>query len=138
MSCLRMKCGRQHYDNDNSQCRPRDFGWKLRGARRISREYNYSAGNRGLRATVRTRRVLSKHQGATHRLSHLRHRLPLINDNTGVCSIPAVTGQRSKEQTTSAIHCIVVCLSYEPISSICRYCWHFPYRPAPWTGHEQF
>jgi hypothetical protein len=22
---------------------------------------------------------------ATHRLSHLRHRLPLINDNTGVC-----------------------------------------------------
>jgi hypothetical protein len=29
---------RQHYDNDNSQCKPRDFGWKLRGARRISRE----------------------------------------------------------------------------------------------------
>jgi hypothetical protein len=22
---------------------------------------------------------------ATHRLSHLRHNLPLINDNTGVC-----------------------------------------------------
>jgi hypothetical protein len=22
---------------------------------------------------------------ATHRLSHLRHRLPLINDDTGVC-----------------------------------------------------
>jgi hypothetical protein len=31
-------CGRQHYDNDNSQCKPRDFGWKLQGARRISRE----------------------------------------------------------------------------------------------------
>jgi hypothetical protein len=31
-------CGRQHYDNDNSQYKPRDFGWKLRGARRISRE----------------------------------------------------------------------------------------------------
>jgi hypothetical protein len=31
-------CGRQHYDNDNSQCMTRDFGWKLPGARRISRE----------------------------------------------------------------------------------------------------
>jgi hypothetical protein len=31
-------CGSQHYDNDNSQCKPRDFGWKLRGARRILRE----------------------------------------------------------------------------------------------------
>jgi hypothetical protein len=31
-------CGRQYYDNDNSQYKPRDFGWKLRGARRISRE----------------------------------------------------------------------------------------------------
>jgi hypothetical protein len=31
-------CGRQHYDNDNSQCKPCDFCWKLRGARRISRE----------------------------------------------------------------------------------------------------
>jgi hypothetical protein len=29
---------RQNYDNDNSQCMTRDFGWKLRGARRISRE----------------------------------------------------------------------------------------------------
>jgi hypothetical protein len=35
---LRSPCGRQHYDNDNSQCKPLDFGWKLRGARRISRE----------------------------------------------------------------------------------------------------
>jgi hypothetical protein len=26
-----------------------------------------------------------KHQVATHRLFHLRHRLPLINDNTGAC-----------------------------------------------------
>jgi hypothetical protein len=31
-------CARQHCDNDNSQCRPDDFGRKLRGARRISRE----------------------------------------------------------------------------------------------------
>jgi hypothetical protein len=69
----------------------------------------YSAGNRGLRATVRTRRELSKHQVATHRLFHLRRRLPLINDNTGVCSIPAVTAQRSKEQSTSTVHLIVVC-----------------------------
>jgi hypothetical protein len=35
---VRPLCGRQHYDNDNSQCKPRDFGWKLRGARRNSRE----------------------------------------------------------------------------------------------------
>jgi hypothetical protein len=45
---------------------------------------------------------------ATHRLSHLRHRLPLINDNTGVCWSPAVTTQRSKEQTTSTVHLVVV------------------------------
>jgi hypothetical protein len=28
---------------------------------------------------------LWKHQVATHRLIRLRHRLPLINDNTGAC-----------------------------------------------------
>jgi hypothetical protein len=39
-AALRMRrlCAGQHYDNDNSQCKPRDFGGKLRGARRISRE----------------------------------------------------------------------------------------------------
>jgi hypothetical protein len=56
-----------------------------------------------------SRLELSKHQVATHRLSYLKHRLPLINDNTGVCSIPAVIAQRSKEQTTSTLHFIVVC-----------------------------
>jgi hypothetical protein len=100
---------------DKAQRKPRDFGWKLRGARRISRDKNYSAGNRGLRATVRTWRERWKHQVATHRLFHLRHRLPLINDNTGACKISAVTAQRSKEQTTSTVHFIVVCHSYEPI-----------------------
>jgi hypothetical protein len=58
---------------------------------------------------LRTRRELWKHQVATHRLSHLKHRLPLINDKTGVCSIPTVTAQWSKEQTTSTVHYIVVC-----------------------------
>jgi hypothetical protein len=33
----------------------------------------------------KTRRELSKDQFATHRPYHLRHRLPLINDNTEVC-----------------------------------------------------
>jgi hypothetical protein len=33
----------------------------------------------------RTRKELWKHQVATHRLFHLRHRLPLISDITGVC-----------------------------------------------------
>jgi hypothetical protein len=37
-SSQRRACARQHYDNDNSQWKPRDFGWKVRGARRISRE----------------------------------------------------------------------------------------------------
>jgi hypothetical protein len=38
-SDMRLDFGaRQYYDNDNSQRRPGDFGWKLRGARQISRE----------------------------------------------------------------------------------------------------
>jgi hypothetical protein len=31
-------CARQYYDNNSSQCKPRDFGLRPRGARRISRE----------------------------------------------------------------------------------------------------
>jgi hypothetical protein len=45
-------------------------------------------------SSEKTGRELSKHQVATHCLSHLRHRLPLINDNTGLCQSSEVTTQR--------------------------------------------
>jgi hypothetical protein len=108
-------CGRQHYDKDNSQCnRVTSAGSSEELAESHVNETTWLA-TQDSEQPLGLGRSDPSTIPATHRLSHLRHRLQLINDNTGVCLSPAVTTQRSKEQSTSTVHLVVV---YNIIHSI--------------------